>query len=209
MPVENTVRRTVLAAAAALCLFAIVGHVTASAQSGFLACVKAKKPNKGLVRIPGGGSCRGNERGVLINETGPQGPAGTPGGPQGPPGIQGPIGEQGPPGPPGPQGTIGPQGIPGPAGPTGYEVETASSAAQTDGSETLEVSCDVGDGKSVLGGGFGITTSVGSESNKVFGTASFPLDSDTWRASAEVTAGATVTGTWTLSAWATCATASP
>ena len=119
-----------------LCAFATLSSGTAPAQTGFLACIQLKKPNKGLLRVPLSGSCGGKERGILINQTGPQGPAGTPGGPagpQGPQGIQGPIGPQGPQGPTGtgaqgpqdrggrrdrrasraPAGTIGPQGPPG------------------------------------------------------------------------------------------------
>jgi hypothetical protein len=101
-----------------LCAFVALSSGTAPAQTGFLACVQLKKPNKGLLRVPLSGSCRGQERGILINQTGPQGPAGTPGGPagpQGPQGIQGPIGPQGPPG----TGAQGPQGIQGIQGPKG------------------------------------------------------------------------------------------
>lgn len=96
-----------------LCAFATLSSGTAPAQTGFLACIQLKKPNKGLLRVPLSGSCGGKERGILINQTGPQGPAGTPGGPSGP---QGPQGIQGPVGPQGPQGPIGPQGPQGPAG---------------------------------------------------------------------------------------------
>ena len=98
-----------------------LGSGSALAQTGFLACVKLNKPNKGLIRVPLSGSCRAKERGVLINQTGPAGPPGTPGGPQGPQGIQGPTGPPGTPGtgPSGPSGPTGPSGPAGPSGPTG------------------------------------------------------------------------------------------
>lgn len=80
-----------------LCAFATLSSGTAPAQTGFLACIQLKKPNKGLLRVPLSGSCGGKERGILINQTGPQGPAGTPGGPQGPIGPQGPQGPAGAP----------------------------------------------------------------------------------------------------------------
>ena len=85
-----------------------LGSGSALAQTGFLACVKLNKPNKGVIRVPLSGSCRAKERGILINQTGPPGPPGTPGGPQGPPGIQGPTG---PPGTPGTGGSGGSGGI--------------------------------------------------------------------------------------------------
>ena len=90
-----------LLALAAFCAFAALGSGSAPAQTGFLACVKSKNPGKGLLRLSNTGRCRGNERGILINQSGPRGPAGTPGGPQGPPGIQGPPGAPGAPGAPG------------------------------------------------------------------------------------------------------------
>lgn len=80
-----------------LCAFVTLSRGTAPAQTGFLACIQLKKPNRGLLRVPLSGSCGGKERGILINETGPQGPAGTPGGPQGPIGPQGPQGPAGAP----------------------------------------------------------------------------------------------------------------
>ncbi len=92
---------------AALLAALSLGSGSALAQTGFLACVKLNKPNKGLIRVPLSGSCRAKERGVLINQTGPPGPPGTPGGPQGPQGIQGPTGPPGTPGT-GPSGPSGP-----------------------------------------------------------------------------------------------------
>ena len=71
-----------LLALAAFCAFAALGSGSAPAQTGFLACVKLKNPGKGLLRLSNTGRCRGNERGILINQSGPRGPAGTPGGPQ-------------------------------------------------------------------------------------------------------------------------------
>jgi hypothetical protein len=66
-----------------------------------------------------------------------------------------------------------------------------------------------GDCKSALGGGFDLTTSAADESTEVRATASFPLDSDAWRVCAEVVEGGVFAGTWTVAAWAPCATASP
>ncbi|SRR6266511_2465289 len=108
-----------LIALAALCATVIVGSDTAPAQTNTLLCVKQNKPRKGSVRIPANGLCHGNERGLLLNATGPQGPPGTPGGPQGPPGPQGIQGIQGPPGPVGPEGPRGPEGPQGPQGDPG------------------------------------------------------------------------------------------
>lgn len=174
-----------LSALGALCLVVIVGSGTAQSQSGTLVCIKLNKPRKGSVRIPANGLCHGNERGLFLAATGPQGAPGTPGGPPGPPGIQ---------------------GIQGPPGPIAYERVSAPSSAQTDGSETKDVVCP--GGKRVLGGGFDISTSDPLESDRVFGTASFAPDDFTWRVRAEVVEGVTaLTGTWTLTAWAACATA--
>ena len=86
---------------------ALIGPVSAPAQGGFLICAKSKKPNKGALRMPANGVCKSGERGLFVNQTGPQGPPGTPGGPEGPPGIQGPVGPQGPQGPQGPPGPTG------------------------------------------------------------------------------------------------------
>ena len=86
---RRIVKLGTLIALGSVCAALAIGGGTAPAQTGFLACAKVKKPNKGLLRMSTTGTCRGNERGVLINQTGPQGPPGTPGGPQGPQGIQG------------------------------------------------------------------------------------------------------------------------
>ena len=127
---RRIVKLGTLVALGSVCAALAIGGGTAPAQTGFLACAKVKKPNKGLLRMSTTGTCRGNERGVLINQTGPQGPPGTPGGPQGPQGIQGPTaardsgdpGNQGTKGPrgPGEPGIQGVQGPPGPAGVSGY-----------------------------------------------------------------------------------------
>ena len=74
---------------------ALIGPVSAPAQGGFLICAKTKKPDKGALRMPAKGFCKSGERGLFVNQTGPQGPPGTPGGPAGPPGIQGPAGPTG------------------------------------------------------------------------------------------------------------------
>ena len=100
------VNRTKVQLATLIALGSILGVLalgggSAPAQTGFLACVKLKKPGKGLLRVSNSGTCRNNERGILVNQTGPRGPAGTPGGPQGPQGIQGPMGLPGTPGAPG------------------------------------------------------------------------------------------------------------
>ena len=86
---------------------ALIGPVSAPAQGGFLICAKSKKPNKGALRSPANGVCKSGERGLFVNQTGPQGPPGTPGGPQGPPGIQGPVGTDGRYGAGGPYGADG------------------------------------------------------------------------------------------------------
>lgn len=191
---------------------------SAPAQTGFLACVKLNKPNKGLIRVALSGSCRVKERGILINQTGPQGPPGTPGGPQGPEGpqgIQGPIGPPGPPGTPGTPGTNGTNGTngapgaPGAPGVSGYTTATPiTSGPQSDASDTETATCPTG--KRVLGGGFAINTSDPADSDKVFATSSFPSGPGTWQVRAAVAPrAAPLVGTWTLTAYATCATALP
>jgi hypothetical protein len=171
-----------------LCVLGVYLTSRAPAQSGgILVCVKQKKPGKGLMRLPSSGSCRGNERGVFLNQTGPQGPAGTPGGPPGPPGS------------------------PGGPGVSGYT--TASSLAlpllTSVGTATQDASCGT---KTVLGGGYQIVTSDAADTGKFVATSSFPLDANTWRVRADFVPGATapnLVGTWTLTAWATCATVAP
>src|SRR3954469_10646015 len=174
-----------------IALGGVVGAVTlggssAPAQTGFLVCVKSKKPGKGALRLPSGGSCRGNERGIFLNQTGPRGPQG----------VQGPIGPQGIPG------TNGSPGV------SGYTTASATSVPQSDGTETQNVSCGT---KTVLGGGYVIATSAPTDSNKVFATSSFPVNASTWQVKAEVVDGSTLTPleTWTVTAWATCATVAP
>ena len=108
-----------LTALGVVCALALIGAGTAPGQTGFLVCAKAKKPDKGTLRMPSNGVCRGGERGLFLNQVGPQGPAGTPGGPQGPQGIQGPIGPTGPAGLTGPPGVQGPPGATGSTGATG------------------------------------------------------------------------------------------
>jgi hypothetical protein len=184
------VKLATLIAVGSVCGALALGGGTAPAQTGYLVCVKSKPPGKGQLRLPSKGSCRANERGIFLNQTGPQGPAGTPGGPPGPQGIQGPM---------------GPQGIP---GVSGYTTASATSLPQSDGSETQDVTCDA---KTVLGGGYVIATSAPADSNKVFATSSFPLNANTWRVHAEVVDGSILTPaeTWTVTAWATCATVAP
>jgi hypothetical protein len=87
-----------LCALGVVCLIVIASSGTAQSQQGTLVCVKQKKPRKGSVRIPFNGLCHGNERGMFLNATGPQGARG----------AQGPPGAPGPPGPPGPPGTVCP-----------------------------------------------------------------------------------------------------
>jgi hypothetical protein len=88
---------------------------------------------------------------------------------------------------------------------SGYGTATSTSVSQTDSSETQDVTCGT---KNVLGGGYVIGTSDAGDAGKVFATASFPLNANTWRINAQVVAGAvlTVGETWTVTAWATCAT---
>jgi hypothetical protein len=218
--VSPRMKLATLIALASVCGTLALGGGTAPAQTGYLACVKLKPPGKGLLRLPSRGSCRGNERGVFLNQTGPQGPAGTPGGPAGPQGIQGPMGPQGIQGPMGPQGipgtngtngtpgTNGTNGTNGSPGVSGYVTASSTSVPQSDGSETQNVSCGT---KTVLGGGYVIATTAPADSNKVFATSSFPLDANTWQVHAEVVDGSILTPdeTWTVTAWATCATVAP
>jgi hypothetical protein len=162
-------------------------------------CVKQKNPGKGLMRLPSSGSCRGNERGVFLNQTGPQGPAGTPGGPQGPPGSPGAPGSPGSPGSPGTPGVSGYVTVSNPSLPLLTSVGTA----------TQDASCGT---KTVLGGGYQIQTSDPADTGKFVATSSFPLDANTWRVRADLVPGATppnAAGTWTLTASATCATVAP
>jgi hypothetical protein len=176
------------------CLIAVIQAGPAPAQTGFLACVNLKKPNKGVIRLPLSGSCRSSERGILINQTGPQGPAGTPGGPPGPQGVQGPIGIQGPPGTPGANGV------------SGYTTAVPiTSPDQSGTSDTVTATCPTG--TKVLGGGYSIATAVAGEAGDVVATASFPSGTGTWQVNAQVVPGVTLTGTWTVTAFATCATA--
>jgi hypothetical protein len=186
------VKLATLIALGSVCGAVAIGGGSAPAQTGFLACVKSKSPGKGLLRVPSKGSCRGNERGIFLNQTGPRGPQG----------IQGPIGPQGTPGTPGSPGSPGSPGV------SGYTTASATSAPQSDGSETQDVTCGA---KTVLGGGYVIATSAPGDSNKVFATSSFPLNANTWRVHAEVVDGSilTPTETWTVTAWATCATVAP
>jgi hypothetical protein len=189
--IDGTNRRTTQLAAvlalSAFCVFAVLQIGTAPAQTGgLLVCVKSKKPGKGLIRLPGSGSCRGDERGVFLNQTGPQGPAGTPGGPPGP---------TGPPGPP---------GSPGSPGVSGYTTASSTSALQLDTTDTQVASCGA---KTALGGGYVITTADSGDSGKVVATSSSPSGASTWEVRADVVPGQTVALGWTLTAWATCATA--
>ncbi len=187
---------TVIALGSLLGVLALGGG-TAPAQTGFLGCVKLKKPGKGLLRVSNTGTCRNNERGILVNQTGPQGPAGTPGGPQGPQGIQGQQGLMGPMGLPGTNGTNGV---------SGYTTATSTSAPQTGGGTDQPVSCPAG--KTVLSGGYVISTSVLGETGDVVATSSFPSGTSTWQVHAQAVPGAVMTGTWMITAYATCATAS-
>jgi hypothetical protein len=187
----------------ALCIVGAVGVGSAPAQTGFLACVKLKNPGKGLLRVSNTGRCRGNERGVLINQSGPQGPPGTPGGPQGPQGIQGPIG---PPGAPGAPGAPGTPGTPGAPGLSGYTTASSTLAGQMGASAPQDATCGA---KTVLGGGYSISTTDPLDAGKVIATASFPSSPNTWRVQAQLVTPLTPTETYSLTAWATCATVAP
>jgi hypothetical protein len=179
-------KAAILFALGLFCLIAVLQAGPAPAQTGFLACVKLKKPNKGLIRVPLSGGCRSSERGILINQTGPQGPAGAPGGPVGPQG---------------PQGIQGPMGV----GVSGYATAvpvTSPVKSATDTSDTETATCPAG--TKVLGGGYSIAA---ADPGGVVATASFPSGTGTWQVNAQVVAGFTLTGTWTVTAYATCATA--
>jgi hypothetical protein len=179
----------------ALCIVGAVGVGSAPAQTGFLACVKLKNPGKGLLRVSNTGRCRGNERGVLINQSGPQGPPGTPGGPQGPQGIQGPIG---------PPGAAGAQGATGAPGVSGYTSTSGTLTGQSGPSGTLTTTCP--GGKSVLGGGYSISTTDPGDAGRVVAVASFPSASNLWQVNVQVVGVGPLTGTWSVTAYATCAT---
>jgi hypothetical protein len=197
------VKLATLIALGSVCGAVALGGGTAPAQTGYLVCVKLKAPGKGLLRLPSKGSCRANERGIFLNQAGPQGPAGTPGGPpgpQGPQGIQGPMGPQGIPGTNGTNGTNGSPGV------SGYVTASATSVPQSDRSETQDVTCG---SKTVLGGGYVMGTAEGGDANKVVATSSFPLDANTWEVHAEVIGPGGLDGTWTVTAYATCATVGP
>jgi hypothetical protein len=168
-----------LAVLGALCVTVVVGIESAPAQTSTLICVKQKKPRKGSVRIPSNGLCHGNERGLLLNATGPQGPPGTPGGP---------------PGPPGPPGASGPL--------SGYERVNSAPGVQPPGTPSATQPVDCPMGKKVLGGGFTIAQDTAAD--QIIATESRALDDDTWQVGAR--AVGTPAGGWTLTAYATCAT---
>jgi hypothetical protein len=90
-----------------------VGYAAIPGIGGVIhACYNDKSNPSGMLRVidaEAGAKCAKNEKSLIFNQTGPQGPVG----PQGP---AGPIGPQGPAGPQGEPGPAGPQGEPGPAG---------------------------------------------------------------------------------------------
>jgi hypothetical protein len=188
---RRKLQATALVVFGSLCILGVYLTGLAPAQSGgVLVCVKQKKPGKGVMRLPSSGSCRGNERGVFFNQTGPQGPAGTPGGP---------------PGAPGSPGTPGSPGVSGYVTASNPSLPLLTSIVTT----TQDVSCGT---KTVLGGGYQIETSDATDAGKFVATSSFPLNANTWRVSAHLVPGATApnpAGTWTLTASATCATVAP
>jgi len=88
---------------------------------------------------------------------------------------------------------------------SGYSPASSTSPTQaaTDLAVTQPTTCPTG--KSVLGGGYVIGTTA-ADSNKVIATQSFPSSPSVWQVHAEVVAGATMTGSWTLTTYANCAT---
>jgi hypothetical protein len=132
-------------------------------------------------------------------DIGPQGPQGDVG-PQGPQGDVGPQGAQGATGPQGPQGATGPQG---PAGVSGYESVIVTSATDSNSPKTATANCSVG--KTIVGGGAAIG-GAGLAGGKIALTESRP-GSGSWIASAMETANEA--NTWTVTAYALCATTSP
>ena len=112
--------RTIGIAVAAL--VALTGSATLAGGASEIAAADdvitgCQKPGRGFLRIVRDASaCRGNERVVTWNMSGPAGPAGPMGpvGPAGPQGVPGQAGPAGPAGPQGPQGQAGPQGPQGP-----------------------------------------------------------------------------------------------
>jgi hypothetical protein len=98
-----------------------VGYAAIPGAGGVIhACYNDKLNPSGMLRVidaEAGMKCAKNEKLLVFNQTGPQGPVG----PQGSAGPAGPQGEPGPAGPAGPQGEPGPVG---PAGPAGISTAT-------------------------------------------------------------------------------------
>lgn len=150
------------------------------------------------------------ERGAVgpqgpAGQQGAQGPAGPPGpaGPVGPPGSQGSIGPRGPEGPQGPQGIQGIQGEQGPPGVAAVERVSATSML-TMNEDTKAASAVCPEGKRAIAGG----AEVPEATARVAIKASRPTDDGLgWQAVAiEVTDIDDPLMTWTLTAWAVCAT---
>ncbi|HLG08763.1 MAG TPA: lamin tail domain-containing protein [Gaiellaceae bacterium] len=125
--------RTIGIAVAAL--VALTGSATLAGGASEIAAdddviTGCQKPGRGFLRIVRDASaCRGNERVVTWNMSGPAGPPG-PAGPAGPAGAAGPLGPMGPVGPAGPQGVPGQAGPAGPAGPQGPQGQAGPQGPQ-------------------------------------------------------------------------------
>ena len=89
---------------------------------------------------------------------------------------------------------------------SGYTTATSTSAPQTGAWYGPARNCPAG--KTVLSGGYVISTSVPGETGDVVATSSFPSGTSTWQVHAQAVPGAVMTGTWMITAYATCATAS-
>lgn len=141
-------------------------------------------------------------------DTGPQGEQGVAGaqgpqGPIGPQGAQGPVGATGAQGPQGEQGLPGREGKTGPQGPQGepgissYSIVRVSSSTDSSFLKTATASCP--QGKYVLGGG----AYIDNNNARLQLQASYPDTKASWTAQAREQGN--FGGTWTLTAYATCA----
>jgi hypothetical protein len=90
---------------------------------------------------------------------------------------------------------------------SGYIQVPSTSALQSGASFTQTASCPVG--KTVLGGGYSIDTTVPGDAGKVVAVASSPSGTNAWQVQAQLVPGTTLASTWVVTATATCATVAP
>lgn len=149
---------------------------------------------------------------------GPQGPVGPTGlqGIQGPAGATGPIGPQGPAGPTGPPGIqgltgatgpIGPIGLTGPQGPQGVSgwERVASDVPEATDEVTKSATASCPSGKVLIGGGYGISNTIAPVWVRLNGPDT-TTGAMAWSVVATRSSGSE---TWTLRAFAICASAGP